>query len=267
MAMAYQIVRNRTATSWMWITARWIPPIAAGLLVVAFSLSNQRAVDPMFPDGDPAVYHHTVASLIAAAVQLPWELLSPGGEPSDQLGLGIIVRTLFFAGIYCCWATRDPSARRDRHWLPVLALALLIEMLLEIAATYRQFGTPCCGHHVQVRYGLGLVVLASMAIWLPPIPRVPVRALRTLAPVLLVTATIPLLAPRVKDLALDYAYYWEPGRLRAMTWGSGFSPGPDMTLYQPVQDSVFKAQIPPGHQIASTGWWSTGILRFFGKDL
>ena len=266
MAMVYQFIRNRTGTSRMPIVARWLPPIAAGLLVVAFSLFNHRAVDPMFPNGEAALYHHTLASLWASAARLPSELMSPAGEPSGHLVLGMIVRMLFFAGIYCCWVTRDPAARRDRHWLPILALALVTEMLLEIAATYRQFGTPCCGHHVEVRYGLGLVAFAAIAIWLPPIPRVPVRVLRAIAPMLLVAATIPLLLPRYKDLALDYQYYWEPGRLRAMTWESGFSPGPAMTLYQPVQDSVFSAQIPPGHQVAGDGWWVPGILKFFGKE-
>jgi hypothetical protein len=265
-AMLYQLVWNRTGAPLGRIVGRWLPPIAAGLLVLAFSLFNHRTADPMFPGGDPAVYHHAFGSLLAAAARLPSELLSPAGEPSDQLALGLIVRALFFAGMYCCWVTRDPAARRDRHWLPVLALALLADMFLEIAATYRQFGTPCCGHHVEVRYGLGVVALAAIAIWLPPPPRVPVPALRALAPVLLVAAAIPLLLPRYQDLARDYEFYWEPGRLRAMTWESGASPGPAMTLYQPVQDSVFKAQIPPGRQDASSGWWTPGILNFFGKQ-
>lgn len=266
MAVVYQLIRDRTGASRMRIVARRLPPIAAGLLVVAFSLFNHRTADPMFADGDAAVYHHTLASLRASAVRLPLELFSPAGEPSGHFVLGVIIRALFFAGIYCCWVTRDPAARRDRHWLPVLALALVTEMLLELAATYRQFGAPCCAHHVEVRYGLGLVALAALAIWLPPPPRVSVRMVRAIAPALLVAATVPLLLPRYQDLALDYKFYREPGRLRAATWESGFSPGPAMTLYQPVQDSVFPAQIPAGHQVAGDSWWARGVLKFFGKE-
>lgn len=266
MAVVYQFIRDRTGASYMRIVARWLPPIAAGMLVVAFSLFNHRTADPIFPDGDPAVYHHTLASLQASAVRLPLELFSPAGEPSGHFVLGLIVRALFFAGIYCCWVTPDPAARRDRHWLLVLALALVIEMLLELAATYRQFGAPCCTHHVEVRYGLGLVALAALAIWLPSPPRLSLRIVRGLAPVLLVAAVIPLLLPRSKDVALDYRFYQEPGRLRAMTWQSGFSPGPAMTLYQPGANSVFWPMISAGHYVAGEGWWVLGILRFFGKE-
>src|SRR4051812_30281131 len=38
MALAYQFIRNLTGTARLRIVARWLPPIAAGLLVVAFSL-------------------------------------------------------------------------------------------------------------------------------------------------------------------------------------------------------------------------------------
>ena len=265
MAVVYQLIRDRTGASPMRIAARWLPPIAAGMVVVTLSLFNHRTAEPIFPDGDPAIYHHTLASFRASAVRLPLELFSPAGEPSDHLVRGVIIRALFFAGIYCCWVTRDQAARRDRHWLPVLALALVIAMLLELAATYRQFGAPFDIHHVEVRYGLGLVVLAALAIWLPPPPRLSLRIVRAIAPVLLVAAAVPLLLPRSKDLALDYKFYWEPGRLRAMTWELGFSPGPAMTLYQPMPDSVFYLQIPAGHQLAGDNWWTLGILRFFDK--
>jgi hypothetical protein len=264
-AIVYQLIRDQTDAPRLRIVARWIPPIAAGMLVVAFSLFNHRTADPIFPGGDTAVYHHTLASLCAAAARLPLELFSPAGEPSGHFVLGLTVRALFFAGIYCCWVTRDPAARRDRHWLPVLALALLMAMFLELAATYRQFGAAFDIHHVEVRYGLGLVILAALAIWLPPPPRLSVRIVRAAAPVLLVAATVPLLLPRYKDLVLDYKFYWEPGRLRAMTWQSGFSPGPAMTIYQPVPDSVFWPMIPPGHHVAEDGWWASGVLNFFGK--
>jgi hypothetical protein len=268
MALLYQFIWYRAATPTMRILLQWGPPIVAAILVVLVSMGNARTVDPMFATGDAAVYHNTLSSLRASAARLPAEFLSLDGVTFDSghFALGALVRILFFAGIYCCWVTRNPAARRGRHWLPLLALALVTETFLELAATFRQFGDPCCGQHNEVRYGLGLVALAALAIWAPPIPRVPERVFHALAPVLLVAAAIPLMLPRYKVLALDYVYYLEPERARAMTWASGYSPGPTMMLYQPVPDGVFPAQIPPGYQVARDNWWTRGILMFFGKE-
>lgn len=268
MALVYQFIWQRTTTPAMRIVLQWGPPIVAAMFVVLVSLGNNRAVAPMLASGDAAVFHNTLASLRASAALLPAEFLSLDGETFDTSNFvqGGLVRILFFAGIYCCWVTRDPAARRNRHWLPLLTLALVTELFLELAATFRQFGGTCCWQHNEVRYGVGLVALAALAIWLPPVPRVPEWVLRAAAPVLLVAAVVPLMLPRYQDLALDYVYWLEPEHVRGNTWDSGYSPGPTMTLYQPVPDSVFPAQIPPGYQVAKDNWWTQGILTFFGKD-
>src|SRR5262249_27057887 len=79
---------------------RWVPLLLASLLVVWMIGHNGRVTDPNETSGDPAIYHHTLASLIAAFGRLPLEFLSLNGETFDarHIVAGTLVRLLFFIG-------------------------------------------------------------------------------------------------------------------------------------------------------------------------
>src|SRR5262249_8330227 len=132
---------------------------------------NGRVTDPNEANGDPAIYHHTLGSLIAAFGRLPLEFLSLNGAEFDARHIvpGTLVRLLFFIGVYSCWMAAHRVSDRSRSLLPVLALALAIGMFGQLTASFRGFGAACCGQHALVRQSLGRIALAAGALAIPPL--------------------------------------------------------------------------------------------------
>ena len=243
-------------------------PLLAALPVVWVVMTNNRA-DLDMPEGaDPALYHNLVPSLRAAASGLLQEFLVFDNGPFSWRNAvkGLLLKAAFFAGIHALWADAAPAARAGRRWLPVFALALAATCYAMLAGSYRQFGGPCCDQHAQVRENLAFVAVAALAMWLPSRFVVAPRWRNILAPAILTAALVFAIKPRFGDLVQDYRHYGEPARLRAMSWSSAASPGPEMTLYFPVPDEVFKVYMPSGPLRANENWWAANILAFFGKE-
>lgn len=268
MMVTYLARRGRAHISTYMLVGRWAPPVLASLLVIAMIVRNDRATDPMFPGGDPTLYHHSVASLKAALLRIGPEFLALDGETFDWTNLvrGAVMRILFFAGICACWLPETPSERRSRPRLLILAAALVLTAVGMLAASYRQFGVVCCGQHTYLRQSFDLIGLAALAIATASLITLNRRHLRIAAPVALTAATLLLFQPRMAGLIDAYGHYREAARARALTWASGQAAGSNMTLYQPVPNRLFPAMIPPGRQVAADNWWSAGILTFFRKD-
>ena len=246
----------------------WAPPILASLLVMAMIGGNHRASFPMLPDGDPGLYHHTLASLKAALIRLPQELAALDGETFDRPNFvrGIGARLLFFMGLHFCWTAGGRVASRGQPWLPLLAVSIAIGMVGILGGSFQEFGTPCCDRHAFVRQSLGWIATAAMAIWIPPL-FAPLRRRRLIiASMALVIAAGLMIRPRVYDLREDYRYFKDPAEARARTMASGWSDGPAMTLYLPYSDQLFPSQIPAGSYVAADNWWAPGILEYFHKQ-
>jgi hypothetical protein len=244
----------------------WSAPLLAAALVVGLALTNGRLLAAIgIQAGDPALIHHWLASAIQAARRGTLEFLAADAETFDppHLLTGLAIKALFFAGVHLCWLTSGPEARCARRFLPPLALALLATAFATLTVGYWNNGTACCERHNLLRQDFGFLALAAIAIWLPPL--ISAGRLRAAAPVLLIAAAALAIAPRARDLALDYRFWSEPARARALSWSSGFSPGPDMVLYQSVPDALFDLAMPPGTWRMGDTWWVHGVLRFFGK--
>jgi hypothetical protein len=250
------------------ILMNWTAPVLASLFVVWLINTNNRPSYPMLPTGDTAIYHHAIASFRAAVMRFPLEFMALDGETFDRLHLvhGVAAKLLFFIGIHCCWMTTSPDARRARLLLPVFALAVMIATFAMLVASFRDFGGVCCGQHIFLRQSLGLIAVAAVAMWMPPLFTTFRSWHLAAAAIALVLAAFSLIHPRLHDIEEDYRYYAEPANARARTWASGFSAGPDMTLWQPYSDDLFPARIPPGLQVATDNWWAAGILGFFNKE-
>jgi len=243
-------------------------PVLAALPVLWMITHNNRPADGIMNGGDIELYHHLFASLRAAALRFVYESLAFDGESFDirNIEKGVVIKILFFAGLHGCWATSDPASRRDRRWLPVLGLALIVTSFGMLAGGYVEFGKPCCDQHALVRQDLGFIAIAAFAIWMPPIMPSALHQYRVMAPVVLMIALAYAMKPRIGDLVIAYHYYFEPGIARERTWASGSSPGPGMTLYQPAPGYLFKVYIPDGFYRATEGGWANNILIFFGKE-
>ncbi len=251
------------------IVLYWGVPVLAALLVLVLVLTDGRLLTATgIENGDPALIHHWAASAVQAAIRGSAEFLSADAETFDlpHILLGLSIKLLFFAGVHLCWITPDPTVQFSRRWLLPLAFGFLATAFVTLVVSYWNHGTTCCQRHNLLRQDLGFLALAAIAIWLPPLIPTTQRWAPALASVLLTAAAILALAPRARDIALDYRFYSEPARARALSWASGFSPGPDMVLYQPVPDSLFSLAIPSGTWRMDDNWWINGVLRFFGKD-
>jgi hypothetical protein len=244
--------------------AYWLPPLLASLLVIGMIADNGRVTDPKVTGGDLAIYHQTFASFSAALARWPLEFMSLDGETFDRPHLvrGVLAKLLFFIGMHCCWMTTG----RGRPLLLVLAASITIGTFGMLMASFREFGSPCCGQHAFVRQSLELIAVAAVAIWVPPLFTISRSWLLIAASAALSIGVGILLDPRIKEFRRDYAHYGEAARARERTWDSGFSSGPAMTLYQSFSGDIFPAQIPPGFQVASDNWWAPGILNFFHKE-
>jgi hypothetical protein len=135
-----------------------------------------------------------------------------------------------------------------------------------LAGSYREFGFACCEQHGLVRQDFGFIAIAAIATALPPIAPAAFRWWRVAGPICLLIAWTWSVSFRFGDMVTDYRHYDEPDRARQMTWASGNSPGPDMTLYQPAPDHLFRALIPGGLHRLSDGGRPADILNFFHKD-
>jgi len=247
----------------------WVAPVMAASLVVVLVLTGGRLFVATGIEGsDPALVHHWLTSATRAAIRGAQEFLAADAETFDirHVLTGLTIKLLFFAGVHLCWMTPDPDARHSRRWLLPLAVALLTTALATLTVSYWSHGTACCQRHNLLRQDLEFIALAAIAIWLPPLLPISRRGAPGLASVLLTAAAILAIAPRARDIALDYRFYSEPARARALSWASGFSPGPDMILYQPVPDALFNLAMPPGTWRTGDNWWVHGVLRFFGKE-
>jgi hypothetical protein len=249
----------------------WGVPVVASLIVMAMIVDNHRAMFPMMEGGDPGLYHHPFASLIAAVKLLPQEFLAMDGEPIGRPGFvrGAVVKVLFFVGMHCCWVNRDRVTQPGQPLLPLLpllTLSMLIGMLGMLGGSFDEFGVSCCDRHAFVRHSCSLIAIAAAAISIPPLIASTNRWRLIVAPAALVLAAGLLISGRVKDLTEDYRYYDEPALLRARTMASGASPGPSMTMYLPYSDALFPSQIPAGSYTAADNWWTPGILRYFHKE-
>ena len=261
-----------TSVSVLWLVWRreriglaiWLPLFAAGTLIAGLVLGTRGGM-PMLPDGNAARYHHPMASVLAAAQRLLPELLSFDGRHFDGRALlvGTLVKLAFFIGIQGCWMSTDPALRDARARLPVLALSLPLTCFAILTASYYEFGTDCCDRHAFIRQAFWFMTIAALAIWTAP-AAAPDRGWRSVVtPVALLFAVGLMLAPRVPDLWRDYAAYREPMIARALTWQSGRSPGPTMTLFQPPSDRLYVNQIPDHPDGCAEGWWVDSIRRFF----
>jgi hypothetical protein len=247
----------------------WGAPVLAAALVVGLVTTDGRLMVATGIQGsDPALVHHWAASMAAAAKRAVLEFLSADAETFDppHILIGILIKSLFFAGVHLCWLTPDPAVRRGRRGLLPLAFAVLATAFATLVVGFWNNGTTCCQRHNLLRQDFGFLALAALAIWMPPAFPAAGRWAAGLAPVLLTAAALLAIAPRARDIALDYRFYTEPNRARAQTWASGFSPGPDMMLWQPVPDALFNQAMPPGTWRMGDNWWIGGVLRFFGKQ-
>jgi hypothetical protein len=262
--------RVATPISRATIARACVAALAAVLVIVLVMTDGRLLMATGVQGSDPLLVHHWIGSAIQATSQGAAEFLSADAETFDRRHIltGLAIKLLFFFGVHLCWMTTDPDARRSRRWLPPLALALLATAFATLVVSYWNHGTTCCQRHNLLRQDFGFIALAAFAIWLPPV--VPIERLHLwrhgLAPVLLIAAAALAIAPRARDIALDYRFYSEPSRARALTWASGFAPGSDMILYQPVPDNLFSQAMPPGTWHIGENWWVHGVLRFFGKQ-
>ena len=208
--------RNPVRQAGKTVLLYWLPPIAATLLVL-WLLHSQRLGDAMLPNGNPALFHHSLASLRAAMRRFLPEVVASDGATFDarHIGMGILAKLAFYLGVQACWASADPAVRRTRSWLPPLALSLAVTSLGMLASSFRQFGGLCCEQHAFLRQSIGVVTLAALAILAPPLSTMVLRWRPTLAPASLSLAAALLLAPRAGDLWRDYRHFSEPAPPRS----------------------------------------------------
>jgi hypothetical protein len=221
------------------------------LLYLQFSGRVSQASEVI---GDPAVAHHPLASMIATAKRLPFELLKGDTLRHKYTGLaeGLSIKVLFFVGLYLAMSAQPGSlSKRMQKMRWILAIALLATAALTMAAALFNFGTLCCERHDTLRQNYVLIALGSLATLLAA--RWPSRHYRFAGPTLLLALVIPLLAVSPR-LVAEYRDYGAIVQARDATWRSGRATGPDMTVTQTSPNLTGSLYIEPGiyHRTADT---------------
>ncbi|MBN8873566.1 MAG: hypothetical protein J0H67_12080 [Rhodospirillales bacterium] len=241
----------------------WLP-LLAGAGVIGVLVAGHRIDMAMLPGGSAARFHHPFASLAAAAQQLIPEALAldiSHFTAGSLLG-GTLVKLAFFLGIQGCWMTADPARRGVPSRLAVVAVSFPLTCFLILLASYYQYGLDCCDRHAFVRQALWFMAVAALAIWTAPHGE-PGRGWRGVAtPIALLLAVGLLLAPRSRAIWQDWRDYQDPMIARGLTWQSGRSPGPDMTIYQ-VRKDPMTYRLPDHADGCVQDWWAASIGWFF----
>ena len=262
------LVISRSAQSMRQMTLMAIPfLLSAWLLYLQYSGRVSQASEII---GDPAIAHHPLATLLAVARDLPFEMFKGDTLRHKYVGLteGLTIKLLFLVGLYLAMSARQSSPTRHMQCMRlILAVALFATAMLTMAAALYNFGAPCCERHDTLRQNYILIALGSLATLLAA--RWPSRHSKYAGPTLLLALAIPLIAafPR---LAAEYRDYATIVQARDDTWRSGQAVGPDMKFTQTVPNVTGNLYIRPGIYRRtidpSADQRAQWILTFFDKQ-
>ncbi len=201
--------------------------------------------------------HHPLRGLGPAA----WDLLAEFTVPPAKgrhLGLDLLAKALFVAGVWGCWAPSRRAAPPAASDLLAAGLAPLVTAYGLLVTAYYEFGQVCCDRHATLRQALFVLALAALAVGLHRAVAPPLR-LRAAAPLLLAAAAAIPAALDGAALRHDFALAPAAVAVRRANWGQGLAPGDAMAFRPPPPMRIVRGfQLPAGSYDSGAGYALAG---------